>query len=157
MASKKSKAIEKGNGQNKKDVDISALQESAGEQGINLPDQSHCTWHLNIIQLHARIIAKEEISEQEVNPDELNFRQVWSSFARIEKVICPFSTKHREISRSLMESDDINLDGFSRHFTRKDDDFPCMFHVIDLPFAVINRLMLRSIPLQEVECQKLFD
>ncbi len=37
---------------------------TAQDEGIELPDQSHCTWLLNIIQLHARKIAKEEIAKQ---------------------------------------------------------------------------------------------
>ncbi len=45
--------------------DLTALQQSAEDQGLVLPNQSHCTWLLNIIHLHARKIAKEEIGEWE--------------------------------------------------------------------------------------------
>ncbi len=45
--------------------DMCTLQQTAEEEGIDLPDQTHCTWLLNIIQLHARKIAKEVITKHE--------------------------------------------------------------------------------------------
>ena len=129
MASKKNKAKGKSNCQNNKDVDVGALHESAEKHGINLPDHSHCTWLLNVIQLHACIIAKEEISEQEsvihdqrkrLIKDMQNLREDLESLQqkyakqhrKLERLEYENKSLKAEVKRVCLKSDELEQENF---------------------------------------------
>ncbi len=107
MSSKKNKNKGKNNTQN--DKDISALQESAEEQGINLPDQSHCTWLLNIIQLHARNIDKEEIDKQ----DSKTYDQLKRLTEDIQNLREDLETMHQRAAKQQRKLDRLEYENTS--------------------------------------------